>query len=159
MTPYFQDDDHWTALLVELESWLKTPYHAMTQQKGRGADCTLFIARACQNIGILSTIDVRYVAPDWFRHTKDSVILASFLAHEKYLLPNLHFFESQEVSDDPLRGDILLIALNKGAPAHHCGIYCGDNRMLHCSNHSGVHYAWYKGWFRTRTKHVLRVIY
>src|SRR5574343_56223 len=82
MNPFFVGS--WKErLLAELKSWIGTPYRHLGHYKGRGADCTLFIATAMLNIGIIGKLTYEHYHADWYVHAKDDFIAASYRENEK----------------------------------------------------------------------------
>lgn len=95
---------------------------------------------------------------DWFLHDEQELVLQLFRNHGRYLQPHITFHEIAGVPENPLCGDIFLLNLSRTKPVHHAGVYLGDDRMIHCSPHAGVHTTWFKNWFMARTRYTIRLM-
>lgn len=132
--------DNWESLLYpELESWRGTPYRHLARSKGRGADCTLFIADVLLTVGILTEIKHEYYSRDWHLHTNEETVRNGFIDHLKNHL-NLRY--TSRVYTDRLprlkRGDVLGFKEKDANVTHHTSIYTDNNMMFHCLPKRGV---------------------
>jgi hypothetical protein len=55
-------------VVVEAESWLRTPYHHMGRVKGCGTDCLMLLAEVYELAGVLPHVEVPFYPPDWNLH-------------------------------------------------------------------------------------------
>lgn len=146
MKPYFEDEQHWGELLEELEEWKGTPYRHLGTLKGRGVDCTLFVAMSLKNIGLFKRIEYEYYSKDWHLHGQHDKVLMSYLDNAKNLRDGLRMDVMEELALPPYRGDIELLSLFKYGVIHHCGIYLGSDEMIHALGTRGVHITHFGAW-------------
>ena len=158
MTPYFKDESHWQHFLPELRSWIGTPYHNMGRTKGRAADCTLFIGQAMVNCGLLPEVKEKYTSRDWYRHGTENIVMDSVHEYQSKLSGNISVLEIPGTPEIPLQGDCFLIALAKTDNPHHCAVYLGKNKIIHCSPSQGVGITWFKGFYMSKTKMTIRLM-
>lgn len=157
MKPIFTDNAAWKAFLPILESWEGTPYRHLQMVKGRGADCTLFIAAAAKEAGYLERVEYDYYPRDWHLHTKDERVLDGLVRHAmQHLAPGVALKEmTQDVA--PMRGDIITFSRLKSGITHHACIYLGSGAMMHSLGRVGVRKAQARNW-RQFTTGVFRLM-
>lgn len=118
----FEDDSKWERFKTELFSWESTPYRHMQHVKGRGADCTLFIAQAMVNVGFLNKVEYDYYPRDWHIHTKKEFVLEALEKHIKSNLPpNIGAIDLTN-QDALIRGDLIMYSTTKKNVTNHCAI-------------------------------------
>jgi cell wall-associated NlpC family hydrolase len=150
------DDPVWKEKFdLELRSWEKTPYRHLGNYKGRGADCTLFIAQALANIGVLTRLDYEYYPRDWHVHGSEEFVKNSYTNNAKNLIPGVFYEEHTEL--DPLFGDIVLISLVRTGLVHHVGVILDNNQFIHCTPHRGVMISYFQSHWRSKTKGFVRI--
>jgi len=111
-----------------LESWVGTPYHHMWHTKGRGADCSLFIAECVKELGILDTmIKVNYYPTDWHIHT-DRHLLEDTIKNVKFK-KGLKLIEI-DTGSKFMFGDLLLFSFVSTGIPHHSAVYMGNNEII-----------------------------
>jgi cell wall-associated NlpC family hydrolase len=153
----FENDKFYNRLLAVLDTWKNVPYRHMGQNR-RGTDCTLFIACVFQELGILTIPKIDYYPKDWFVHTKDEIVLDSYLkAGAENLRPGFASRVFKGKSVKPFRGDVLCFSMSKTGVTNHSAIWLGTN-FIHCLNRRGVCVSPYKEkvWRRALT-HIFRV--
>lgn len=143
MKPLFEREDNWKRMERELLSWLDTPYRHLQNVKGRGADCTLFVAQAMVNVGFLLKVEYDYYSRDWHIHTKEEFVLKSLEVHIKNNLPENITAIDLSNSDKLMRGDLILYSTTKKNVTNHCAILLDefDGRCqvtIHSINRRGV---------------------
>lgn len=143
MKPLFSDDEKWFVFKRELLSWLKTPYRHLQNTKGRGADCTLFVAQAMVNVGFLLKVDYDYYSRDWHVHTKEEFVLKSLEFHIKNNLPPGIGAIDLTNEDELMRGDLVIFSTTKQNVSNHCGIIMDEFdgrclKIIHSINRRGV---------------------
>lgn len=155
MNPFFVGS--WKErLLAELKSWIGTPYRHLGHYKGRGADCTLFIATAMLNIGIIGKLTYEHYHADWYVHAKDDFIATSYRENEKNFL-----VDATIVNVDPssmVFGDVPLISFVPSKVAHHCGVFLEDGNFIHCAPHRGVIIGRWHRWWSDKAVGALRLV-
>lgn len=159
LTPYFLDEAAWQPMETEAMSWLGTPYRHLGNFKGRGADCTLFIASVLKNIGLLSQLDYNYYPRDWHIHGQEEIVVQYYLAHEKYLPAGLEFEVTDGLREDHMRGDFVMMTLPPAKVIHHCGIMFGQNAMIHSINGAGVQLITFKDWWQRHARRTVRIVH
>lgn len=143
MKPLFQDDARWQAMERELLSWLGTPYRHLQRTKGRGADCTLFVAQAMVNAGYLLSVEYDYYPKDWHIHTQEEFVLKSLERHIKNNLPGwIHAIDLNN-GDQLMRGDLIMYSTTKQGVTNHCAIVLDEfdgrcQMTIHSINRRGV---------------------
>jgi cell wall-associated NlpC family hydrolase len=138
MIPVFLNDAAWAAMKQIAESWLGTPYRHMQVNKGRGADCTLFLAACLREAGYLTKIEYGYYPRDWHQHTTQEIVMEGFMRHTRgALAPGLAMVEA----DGSLRGDLMLLAATGTGVSHHTVMRWEDDRVIHAHGPRGVHLA------------------
>lgn len=168
MKSIFETPENWKRFYAILNSWEGTPYKHITCVKGRGADCTLFIAGCWKEYGILKDIKYNYYPVDWYIHHKREYVLEYLQEHwENYLNPiyNLKEYSGEEAKNLKLcKGDILSFSTTKQNVTNHASVYLGEwkkqGMMIHCVRLRGVSKIAYNGFYwRNRLTKVFRVIY
>lgn len=158
MIPYFQNDDIWNCYHKELVEWIGTPYRHMTNMKGRGADCTLFIGATMKNAGFLKEVLYREYSRDWHLHENPSLVMESYLEGSKYFIPGLSFDVTDGCREDYMRGDIFLMSCVPSGVIHHAGICVEQNTMIHCIQPRGVQLSPFTGWWMRHVKKTARIV-
>lgn len=127
MTPLFYDTDLWKAYDKILRSWLGTPYRHLAGVKGRGADCTLFIAHALKEVGILTCVKHDYYPKDWHLHTGEEFVLESAFKHfRENCASGITFKYIGGRAKHQKRGDMLTFATTKTGITNHCSVALDD---------------------------------
>jgi len=144
----FDNDQQWRKFKAELLSWRGTPYRHLAHVKGRGADCTQFIAHAMFNVGLLKSVDYDYYPKDWHINTKREFVLESCEHHIKNNLAS--GIGAIDLSEDDVkapgflkRGDLVVYSTTAQNVSNHCAIVLDefDGRCqvtIHSIEHRGV---------------------
>ena len=120
MKPFFRTQERKDELFKVLESWVGTPYRHLVAVKGLGADCTLFVWEAMQELDAIgknvSNIPRKHGHIDYPRdrasHSREEVLL-NVLRNVPYL---------KEIEDlKPETGD--LCCYKFGRSTGHMGVY------------------------------------
>ena len=160
LVPYFCNQENWNTFKNELLSWEGTPYRHFQKAKGYGADCTMFVASALINIGILTKIDYEYYSKDWHSHTDDPIVENGISKNfsKNIASKDLKFLKVLQNKNDFVRGDIALIWTVKSSLSNHCSVlWDSDDKMIHSINHSGVEITHYVKWWKRHTRYKLRL--
>ena len=158
MIPYFENINNWNAYHKELLEWIDTPYRHMTNIKGRGADCTLFIAATLKNAGILTEIYFKDYPKDWHLHQNQSIVVDSYTEGAKHLLPGLSMETFEDLPKQFIHGDIILMSIMSSEVIHHAGIYIDQKTMIHCIQPRGVQLVSFEGWWQRHIKKTVRIM-
>ncbi len=140
-----------------LESWLGTPYKHLKMVKGRGADCTLYIAACWHEYGILEEITYDYYPRDWHVHTKNELVLENLFRHFKDHCAEGYTIQLYPPTEPFIQGDMLVFATSKTGVSNHTSIYLGadgtkDQMLIHSINYRGVSkFPYGKFWERKLT--------
>ena len=139
----FENDENWKRFEDELLSWLGTPYRHLQNAKGRGADCTLFVAQAMVNSGFLLSVEYDYYPRDWHIHTTEEFVLESLERHIKNNLPEGIGAVDLTNDDALIRGDLIMYATTKKNVTNHCAIVLDEfdgrcQMTIHSINYRGV---------------------
>lgn len=161
-----------------LMSWHGTPYKHLWMAKGRGADCTLFIAACLKELGVLKEVVYEYYPDRWFLSTKKEYILEAFHKHtnehmaEGYRLAwfnraDYDFDKREELDMVPgfifsrdrfLFGDILSFTTTKMNVTNHCAVWLDDGlQMLNSVRKQGCIVSTYGSHWERRLTNILRV--
>ena len=135
---YFSDETNWQKMEKVLFSWIGTPYRHMQMAKGRGADCTLFLAAIWKEFGLLTNVEHEYYKRDWINTTKDQKVINGILKHYKEYAIDGITLKQYERDEELFRGDLLVFCLNEKGIANHAGVYLGDEKLIHATNLRGV---------------------
>ena len=73
--PVFKNKLQWYRFVKILISWLGTPYGHFQFEKGKGADCGLFIAACLKEFGVLKSITFDYAPRFWHMVGQTEVLL------------------------------------------------------------------------------------
>lgn len=165
-TSLFAENDLWEVFKNELLSWKHTPYLHLGKVKGRGVDCTLYVALCLKEIGILKEITHEYYPPDWFLRAEEEFVLDSFRRHiRKNLQSGFEILEYSIFNDclperkDFVRGDVLCFKLKDSKVTTHTAVWLDDNvHMINAINQSGVQYQTYGSWWHRRLTTLFRVV-
>jgi len=121
MKPFFRTQERKDELYQVLESWKGTPYRHLVAVKGLGADCTLFVWEAMNELDAISknvsNIPRKHGHIDYPRdralHSREEVILN--------VLRGVPYLEEINVKSKPETGDICCYKF--GRSTGHIGIY------------------------------------
>lgn len=139
----------------ELKSWLGTPYWRNEGIKGRGADCSLFIARSLVQIGVLEKVEKpAYLPRDWQTHGMQDIFLKHFMEHKKFLKAGL---DIENVIGPYQAGDWMLFSTSMRRLANHSSIYLGDGNVIHATEQNGVIIEKFSKW-QKHLKTVFRLV-
>jgi len=157
-----------TAELFEKEalSWIDTPYFHMAKEKGKGADCAMFIAQCLYNVGIIYKVEAYYYSRSWMKTGTDELMVRGFEHHFRNYLNLGYTYAIYQVKGARVEDfdnfefeklDILCFTSTGTVVCHHAGIYLGDGKMIHSYQGIGVNiikilYGWKK-----RLRYVLRI--
>lgn len=84
-----------SAVVVEAQTWLGTPYHPRARVKGAGVDCAHILIAVYAAVGLIQDFDPGYYPPDFMMHRGE----------ERYLSWVKKYARPVEI---PLPGDIAL---------------------------------------------------
>jgi cell wall-associated NlpC family hydrolase len=167
LTPYFLKEENWKKCLEEMESWIGTPYRHLTMVKGRGADCTLFLASIWKSCGVLTDVKYEYYSRDWYIHTKDNLVMESLVYHMKNCTPdNVKIIEINTKDRNMfMPGDMLGFSFRKNKIVNHAALWVGDYsptkqklQFINCINGAGVIRMTYGSFWEDQLEIVLRVM-
>lgn len=132
-------------LIAEARSWVGTPWRHQAAIKGVGADCVGFVRGAAEPFVGKVPIAADYTTT-WQLYRAEPRMYREFAAR------------CEEMPLDRIKpGDILLFGFGKG-PAHHCGYFAPDDRIIHCYREAGaVVEQDLTDWWRTKLRHAFRV--
>jgi cell wall-associated NlpC family hydrolase len=163
--PVFRDDAKWEECLREMESWLGTPFRHFTMVKGRGADCTLFIAAVWKTIGFFDKINMVYYPKDWHIHTQQERVKDGIVEHMMLNAGSGYELIACDNKDYLMRGDLIAFSTTKSPVTNHAAIWVGDwpqtrekDQFFNCIDigQRGVCRLQYNKWWRQRLTTVLR---
>jgi cell wall-associated NlpC family hydrolase len=165
-TPLFISDESWQACKEEMLSWIGTPYRHLKAVKGRGADCTLFLASVWKEIGVLNKIQHGYYPRDWNIHTHTEVVRDGLKYHiQNNVCEKIEVIEVDNREDAFIRGDMLGFTTRGTGVTNHTTLWCGDwketnerNQMFNCIEQRGVCRLQYGSWWKKRLTTILRVM-
>lgn len=123
MTSFFDSDENFERLLIELEGWRGTPFLNGMGRKGIGADCVRFVEAVLVNLGAIDPVTFPpYVCRGGGREMLKIFVGVLDACPKMYRLWNPR----------PLiiRGDVLLIS--SGKALHHLGIVAKPPTVWHC---------------------------
>lgn len=159
MIPFFENQDNIKAFDTSLKSWINTPYMHLTQVKGRGADCVLFIGACLKDIGVFSKLDVEYYSRDWNVFGTKEIALDSFKKNFQNMPNNLEFKE-HDINDSDMYGDIIGFSMYwKTMLTNHAAVYIGENKIIHSINRKGVNIIPFSNPMRLRQTKRFRLYY
>jgi cell wall-associated NlpC family hydrolase len=166
LEPLFISDESWLQCKEELLSWIGTPYRHLKCVKGRGADCTLFLASVWKNIGILKKLKYGYYPRDWHIHTREEKVKNGLKYHiQKNVREKIKVIEIEDHESDFIRGDMLGFATRGTGVTNHTTLWCGDwketnqkNQMFNSIENRGVCRVTYGSWWKKRLTTILRVM-
>ena len=132
MIEYFTKKEQCEKLERIAKSWLNTPYHHMWHTKGRGADCSLFIAEVYKEFGILDEVNVAdYYPTDW--HINGNTHLLENTIETAKLRNGYRFKKVKDLKC----GDLLIFTFISNRIPHHSALYLNDNQIIQAGK-SGV---------------------
>jgi cell wall-associated NlpC family hydrolase len=157
MSSAFEDNQFWEKFKKELLSWKGTPYRHLQCAKGKGGDCTFFLADVFFKTGIFKKVETPEFYPkDWYLHTNIDVIRTRL--EENFASNTVDAYEWRYNIDDGkeelIRGDLALFILRPSiAVNHHCGVYLGNNEMFHGTTGKTFDTVVYDRWSEYRTSY------
>jgi cell wall-associated NlpC family hydrolase len=120
-TSYFDDAERRGAMILELRSWLKTPFVLRAAVKGQGVDCVYLCGEMMRACGVIESFRFPAYSLDWAKHHDNSLVLAWLDACPRFTrLPE---------GEPPQAGDIACFQF--GRCVHHCGVMLDGLRMIH----------------------------
>lgn len=160
MQSVFLDDNKWNEFKTVFESWIGTPYRHLTMVKGRGADCTLFIAACLYEAGYLTDVTFDYYSKDWYLFSKEELVMESYIKCTKENLREDYSTILFDNTVELIRGDILVFSFARSGVKNHTAIYTGDNKIIQSIN-SGrkvIDYLKLMKFFRNKMTNVIRIV-
>ena len=137
LKPYFDNPDRVKKFRELLLSWIGTPYRHMGRVKGRGADCTLFIAECAKEFGIFKKLEYDYYPKDWHLHSDKEYLLEGLERNKKNLADNLLLLEVED-KENLMFGDWLVFSISPRGLSNHSAIYLGNEEFISALNKEGV---------------------
>jgi cell wall-associated NlpC family hydrolase len=165
MKPYFEDAKNWEKAKTVLDSWMGTPYRHLWMQKGRGADCALFIGAWLQELGIVKEVLHDFYPPNWFLHTDLEIIKNVF--SKNIATQMVDNFDLQLIPADAIgegvqlfRGDMpTFCTVPKRGITNHAGIMLdGGGSFIHSAVNRGVSQMHWGNYWRRCLTSVYRVV-
>ena len=104
------------AVVAEVLTWLRTPYHHHARLKGVGVDCLMLLCEVYERAGLVPHIDPGDYAPQWGLHRDEEIYLAGL---EAYAHP----------VQTPGLGDVA--AFRFGRTFSHAGIFVEPGLLVH----------------------------
>jgi len=126
MKPFFDTPQRWTALQMEAQSWIDTPFMAHGHVKGGGVDCIWLAAELYKAAGHLKDFAPPDYTLDEGKHAKTSKVL-------EWLNNSPHFAKAQCPSEI---GDLLCLRI-EGQPFH-MGVQVTNIKFIHAIEQYGV---------------------
>jgi cell wall-associated NlpC family hydrolase len=146
--PFFERDDRWENCLEEMESWMGTPYRHLKMTKGRGADCTLFLASIWKYCGVLTEVKYDYYSRDWYVHTNENLVMDSLVYHMRHCTaPGIAIVaQGRKDRDIFYRGDMIGFSFRENGIVNHAALWVGDypktkqtGQFINCIDGAGGH--------------------
>lgn len=169
MLPLFNDNAWWEKFKTELLSWKGTPYRHMGRVKGRGVDCTLYVAASLVEIEVIEKLEYGFYPPEWFLQTKEEWLLKIFRDNGKTNLKKGFFLQELNITEKEfVRGDLVMFATERkkygrivkpNAVTNHAMVWLGEGRlMLTATNEKGVIYLTYGSHWRDCLSSTFRIM-
>ena len=73
------------SVLIEAESWLKTPFHHRQCIKGAGVDCAMFLYSVFNNTGLVPDIEIEEYPHDWHMHRDGERFLSHIMKYANWI--------------------------------------------------------------------------
>lgn len=167
LLPYFVTDNAaWNKFYAILKSWEGTPYRHLTMAKGRGADCTLFIAACWKEVRprIIKRVVYDYYPRDWHHNTEDEFVLNNLFYHFTHHACTWNGFTILRMAARTKikRGDLITFTTTQKKEhknvTNHAAVYLGNGHMIHATDSRGVVETVYGSVWRRRTTSVMRIM-
>jgi len=121
----------------EIKSWLETPYCHWGNKKGIGADCSLFILKIFQDIGIINDFTIPYRDRVWSKYGTEEVLLQKIEEIRiKYIKMNYYLLQIFEKTF--FFGDLLTFS-SRDRLTDHMAIYIDKGEIVESTESMGVH--------------------
>lgn len=165
--PYFSNNDSWQEFRQELLSWEGTPYRHLWMAKGRGADCTLYIAACLKAVGVFTDVTYDYYPRDWHIHAPTEFVLSGLYRHfMNHAASDIDAIKiDSKSSADWLPGDIIGFSLTTTGVTNHAAVWFGDfpetkekKQMYNSVNEKGVTRFTYGTWWKKRLTIIFRIM-
>ena len=117
------------AVVAEVRTWLRTPYHTMGRVKGAGCDCYTLLLEVFGKLGLFTDKDEDVFYPrDWFLHARNDHYKVRILRHAREMVQ--HFCSATEMTSP---GNIVLVnaASSHGSIDIHGGIISAWPKVIH----------------------------
>lgn len=133
MKPAFENTELWEAFREELLSWKGTPYRHLQRTKGRGADCTLYLADVLFKVGIFkSKVKTKFYPKNWYLNSNSDVVIENMKNNFNYNTAKGYVWVKYESTEEFVEGDILLFSIRPSINfVHHTSVYVGVGKMFH----------------------------
>lgn len=156
---YFEDEANWNAAVAVIDSWRGTPYRHLWMQKGRGADCSLFIGAILQELGVVTKVEFDFYPADWYAHTQTEAVKSIFAMNiERNMAEG--FDLSVLFKDTPvMRGDIPSFSTSPTGVTNHVGMLLDPPRsFVNSIQRRGVSNMEFGNYWRDRITSIYRVV-
>ena len=131
------------AIIAEARTWIGTPYHHQASTKGAGCDCLGLVRGVWRGVYGKEPEEPPPYSRDWAEaHRQETLADAA----GRHMVP--------VAIADIQPGDVVLFALNERAPAKHCAILTGLDRMVHSYESHPVAEVSLSPWWRRRIRFV-----
>lgn len=164
LIPIFEDESQWDKMLAILESWKGTPYRHLIMTKGRGADCTLFLAGALHEAKLMRQVSYDYYPRDWHIHTQEEMVVDSLTT---YLIDNTipglsGVLYGAGEPDKLVRGDILGFKMPGSQVTNHSSMFLGgppgDQLVIQSIESRGVSVGQWGPYWERKLTFIFRIL-
>jgi cell wall-associated NlpC family hydrolase len=162
IAPAFLNDDLWNHASAVIDSWMKTPYRHLWMTKGRGADCSLFIAAIFQELGLIAgKIQHQHYPKDWYLHSATEAIRDCFINNVAAKLPVGYVATESSLKDSSplMRGDVVgFCMIRQTGVTNHIGMMLSEAEFVHSVQKRGVSTMQWGHFWSARTSVVYRLV-
>ena len=107
-------------ILAASRRWIGTPYQHQGSVRGAGCDCLGLVRGVWRELIGEEPVRAPAYTPDWAEARGEEALLEAARRHMR------------EIAIEAVRdGDVLLFRIATGAPAKHCAIVAGPDRIVH----------------------------
>lgn len=154
--PVFQDKIKWYSMIKILLDWLGTPYKHFKMEKGKGADCAMFIAACLKELGVLKKIVYKYYPRFWHAVTETEVILNHITGSIADNLKEGYKFLKIE-NKKLIKGDIITFSI-RSKVSNHVALYMGNDLIINSINGRGVCIMPLSNEYKNRMTSIFRIV-
>jgi cell wall-associated NlpC family hydrolase len=156
MEPLFTDKNKILKLKTIMSEWVGTPHQHLKAEKGKGADCGLFIAKCLNEMGIIISMDFWEYHPRFWQNITSKELILNYVSKVSKSFTDKRYIMKEVFDKKFIPGDILTFSL-RSKLTNHIAVYFGNNFLIHSINKRGVNITDFSTMYKNRLTKVYRI--